>query len=168
MDLSKKINGSLLRDAKKKFSYLECEELLELLNEKLKQRNIQGTLSVGGGFVMAMIYDRPTTVDIDGVYSPKSVIDGIIEEIAKEKCIPKNWLNDAIGGYESKTPEYEIHRKLSHLIVNKASLEYMLAMKCRGARLKSDIPDISVLIKKQGIKSAEEVWSIFQKFSFIS
>ena len=58
---------------------------LKLLNEKLKNKNIKGELTIYGGAVMYLYFNsRKSTNDINGWFAPKSEIYDAINEVTYE------------------------------------------------------------------------------------
>lgn len=140
---------------------------LETLNENMKLNNIFGEICLVGGAVMCLCYkSREVTRDIDAVFEPKSVMNKIIEDTAKDLNIPNDWLNDSVKGFLSNNAEFSEYQKLSNLTINVASPEYMLAMKCLSARADNtnEIEDIKYLIKVLNIHTYEEVEHIILKY----
>ena len=70
--------------------------LLEELNEELKKQDKHITLNIYGGCVMCLEYkSRLTTDDID-VYSNFGGLYSIVEKIAEDNKIQKDWLNESV------------------------------------------------------------------------
>ena len=146
---------------------LDIMKCLEKLNERMKKDNVYGEMSLVGGAVMCLCYkSREVTQDIDAIFQPKTIINGMIEKIATELDIPKNWLNDGVKGFLSDNAEFSEYIQLSNLTINVASPEYMLAMKCLSARADNanEIEDIKYLLKHLGVKKYEEIEKIIFKY----
>ena len=74
-------------DSKKEMSREDILKYLHLLNDKLKQINKQGEVSIVGGAVMCLCFEsRPATFDIDAIYQPNAIIDGLVRD-AKWKIL---------------------------------------------------------------------------------
>ena len=145
----------------------DIEKKLKLLNDKMKEKNIYGEISLVGGAVMCLCYkSREVTKDIDGIFEPKSLIYECIGDIANELQIPDNWLNDGVKGFLSEKAKFKEHFKFSNLTVNVAEPEYMLAMKCLSARVENtnEIEDLKYLIKLLNLRIYEDVENTVLKY----
>ena len=88
---------------------------LNLVNEKLKERNLHGEIVICGGAALALAYSaRDSTHDIDAVYKPKEQMDNIIQSIANEHKITSQWLNDDVSMFISELPELTVTEYLSY------------------------------------------------------
>lgn len=145
---------------------------LSLLNDKLAVREVQGELCLFGGAVMALVYDaRPSTRDVDAIMAPKSELTSAAGEVAEEMNLPAAWLNDGVKGFVSAQPELtsEGLPKFTHLRLFCPTPSYLLAMKCLAARADAldhsgDKADVLVICRHLGLKSAEQVMEIVQRF----
>lgn len=142
-------------------------ELLTELNEKLKVKELTGEIGVVGGAAMCLAYNaRCNTKDVDAVFQPSKEIRKAAEEIAEERDIDQNWLNDGVKGFLSAQKPQEISvLNLSNLKVWTPEPEYMLAMKAMAARLDTnDGEDLKFLIKLLGYKTPLEVFKTVAKY----
>ena len=141
---------------------------LELMNEKLAKKNLIGEISICGGAAMTLVYDaRDSTYDIDALYKPKEVMEAIINEIAKEYGLSRQWLNDDVSMFTMELEKLtsSTYLKLSNLTIDVVDAEYLLSMKLLAAREDSqDLHDASVLIKHLGIESVEELYSLIDAY----
>jgi len=134
---------------------------LELINKKLAIQGIFGEINICGGAAMTLAYDaRDSTFDIDAIYKPKDTMAEIIEDIANEHGLSRQWLNDDVTMF---TKELNLtastYLKLSNLAVGIVDAEYLLAMKLLAAREDSqDLHDAAILIKHMRIKSLDELY----------
>jgi hypothetical protein len=64
------------------------EEILQyfgIMDDKLKERNIEAYVNVYGGAVMCMVFNsRDNTKDIDAIFEPETVLKEIAADIARE------------------------------------------------------------------------------------
>ena len=135
--------------------YMEKEEILknfELINEELKLINMHGEILITGGASMCLVFSaRSATKDIDAIYEPKTIINGIAAKIALQKKMPESWLNDSVKGFmNAKAYEKKMSLKnYSNLKLYSVLPEYLLAMKLMSSRMESetDIKDIIFLMK---------------------
>jgi len=114
---------------------------------------------------------RLSTGDVDAVFQPPEVFRRLAREIAEEMHLAEDWLNDGVKGYVSNAPEYtgDGLPQMSNLRVIRPTAEYLLAMKCIAARLpsyatKGDRHDIVFLMNHLGLKDAEAVFKVVEKF----
>jgi len=144
----------------------QIRELLEILNERLKALGEIGEVGLVGGAVMCLVFNaRESTKDIDAIFEPTSIIREIIKDIAVEKCLPLNWMNDAAKGYIQSGFQRQNIMELSHLRVWCPDPTYMLAMKCISARWDTnDRDDVIFLINHLKLKKPSEVFSIIESY----
>ena len=140
---------------------------LEALNDELKNKDVKGEMCMVGGAVMCLCFkSRPSTMDVDAIFEPKTIIYECAEIVARKYSIPKDWLNDGVKGFLSTKKDFHSYRAMSHLHVYAASPEYMLAMKCLSARLDNanELDDIKFLLKHLELSSFEKVISVITKY----
>lgn len=143
----------------------EIIQYLNILNDKLQQKNVKGEICLYGGAVMCLVFDaRPSTKDVDAIFHPAETIRRIAREISSEYELADDWLNDGVKGFLVDHPK-KVFLNLSNLVVLVADSEYMLAMKSLSARIDgTDSKDIEFLIKELKIQSAEDVFKIIDKY----
>ena len=83
------------------------------------------------------------------------------KEIALEKDINTNWLNDVVKGFLSEKSEFNSYLELSNLKILTASPSYLLAMKCLATH---DVDDIRFLIRYLNLESCEEIFGILDQY----
>lgn len=144
---------------------IEILKYLNLLNDKLKARDIKGEICLYGGVVMCLVYDaRPSTKDVDAIFQPAQIIREIAREIAKEHDLADDWLNDGVKDFLVTHPQ-KVFLSLSNLSVMVADAEYMLAMKSLASRVDaSDKSDIEFLIKELKIRTVDEALRLVEKY----
>jgi methylmalonyl-CoA mutase cobalamin-binding subunit len=70
-------------------------ELLHELAERLRTRGICAGIHLVGGAALAIAYyDRRATFDIDAVFSPTKPVLDVVAELAAERNLPADWLNN--------------------------------------------------------------------------
>ena len=143
----------------------EILKYLNLLNDKLKERDVKGEISLYGGVVMCLVYDaRPSTKDVDAVFHPANIIRIAAREIADQFDLADDWLNDSVKGFIVDHTK-KVYLNLSNLTIMVADAEYMLAMKSLAARVDTiDKKDIEFLIKELNITDVNEVITIVEKY----
>ena len=73
----------------------EVRELLEELATRLNDAGISAGIRVVGGAALSLLdKDRRATSDIDAVIVPAGVAGDILTDVANERGLPKNWLNE--------------------------------------------------------------------------
>jgi hypothetical protein len=158
------------------YSALTREVILDALSglsDELGKHGVTGELCLFGGTVMVLAFTaRLSTKDVDAIFQPSQLIRELARQIAEQKRLPANWLNDAVKGYVStehrttagNLPQYP------HLRLTMPVPEYLLAMKCMAARIgattdeQSDVPDIIFLIRYLGFKSASNVLDLVAQY----
>ena len=114
---------------------------------------------------------RPSTKDVDAIFSPTQVIRELAHVIQEEQQLPENWINDGAKGFVSDRhetiagdlPQFE------NLRLTMPTPEYLLAMKCLASRIsgetdRGDVADIRFLIQYLNLKTTDDVMSIVQKY----
>ena len=111
---------------------------LQDLNDELLIRNVKGELCMVEGAVMCICFmSRISTMDVDAIFEPKTLIYECAGIVAMKNSLPKDWLNDGVKGFLSTEKDFRSYKEMSNLHVYVASPEYMLAMKCLSARLEN-------------------------------
>jgi hypothetical protein len=143
----------------------EIKQYLEELDDELRAINVKGEICLYGGAVMCLVYDaRPATKDVDAVFRPTRELRQAIERVAAAHGLPSDWLNDAVKGYVVPHPQ-RILFDFPHLKVYVPEADYLLAMKALAARVDTaDVGDVRLLISWLGLRRAEEVFAILEKY----
>ena len=144
----------------------DIENYLEQLADGLKQEGLQGEIILCGGAVMALAYDaRPTTKDIDGLFSPAAQLRKIAADIARREGLNDNWLNDGAKAFlDTQRMTFTTVRTYDNLTVKMPDAEGMLALKLCSAREDSlDMDDAIVLMEQVGVQSEDELLEIMEK-----
>lgn len=141
------------------------------LDQKLIANNMQGEIDMFGGAVMCLGLDaRQSTHDIDAIFSPKEDIRKLIAQVAEERNLPSDWLNDGVKGFISPDGEFERFGEdlFQNLTVFMTTPEYLLAMKCLSCRSivdsSTEIDDIKFLINYLGLNSVDEVEDVILQY----
>jgi hypothetical protein len=137
----------------------------QLLNDELRLMDVKGEVCLYGGAVMCLVYDaRPNTKDVDAIFRPAQQMREAAKRVAEARQLREDWLNDAVKGYVVQHSQ-KILFNLSHLKIYIPEPDYLLAMKTLAARVDAtDKQDIQFLIKLMGIRTAEEIFSILEKY----
>ena len=145
----------------------EILKYLQDLNDELKIRSVNGELCMVGGAVMCICFmSRISTMDVDAIFEPKTLIYECAKIVASKNSLPKDWLNDGVKGFLSSEKDFRSYKEMSNLHVYVASPKYMLAMKCLSARLENanEVDDIKFLLKYLEVSSLEEVVDIITEY----
>lgn len=141
---------------------MDRDEILAALTavgRKLQARGLQGDLYLVGGAAMALAYDaRRATRDVDAVFEPKLLVYEAAAEIAAERGLPPDWLNDAVKGFLPGPDPYEGPAfDLPGLRIQAASPPMLLALKVLAARVGEDDDDVARLASIAGLSDAKEM-----------
>lgn len=144
-------------------------EILECLDEKLRENKLELSINIYGGTVMMACFDvRPATKDIDALFETSPQINNILLDIAETYNLNKDWINQDIKEplkYLKIENLKEIY-KFNNLKVFAPSAEQMLAMKILSARSEpyKDFEDAEFLINYLNINTLKDVLDIFSAF----
>jgi hypothetical protein len=70
--------------------------LFDDLSRRLAARGVVGRMFLVGGAAMALAYStRRATRDVDAVFEPKQEIYRAARDVAADRGLPSDWLNDA-------------------------------------------------------------------------
>jgi hypothetical protein len=146
----------------------EIEMLLRQLSERLVQRGLVGEVALYGGAAMVLAHwARLATKDVDAVFAPKQEIYEAAAELAADRGVATDWLNDAVKGFLSERNETSLLLDLPGLRVFVAAPEYLLAMKCMSMRLgkgDTDLEDVRFLLKNLGLHEAKDVLDLVSRY----
>ena len=147
---------------------MDAEEIklyLSELNDELKERGIKGEISLFGGAVMVLEFNaRIATKDVDAVFYPTPEIRAAAKRIAERHGLSETWLNDGVKGYVVEHSRNVLYH-WSNLTVFSPAPDYLLAMKALAARAGTqDEDDVLTILKSLGLKTADEVFQILEKY----
>jgi hypothetical protein len=142
----------------------EIKGCFKELNDELRAMNVKGEVCLYGA-LMCLVFDaRPSTKDVDAIFRPTQEIRQAAERVATAHGLKSDWLNDAVKGFVVPHPQRVLF-DFSHLKVYVPEPDYLLAMKTLAARVDTtDKGDVQLLIKLLGLKTAEEVFTILEKY----
>ena len=145
----------------------DIRELLGELALRMSAAGIQGGIRVVGGSAIALMNPlRRATQDIDAVLVPAGPIVLIASDIALERGLQPDWLNDAVKAYIPLvgTEDWiEILRE-GDAVVSIGSSEMLLAMKLLSNRGRRDAEDIEYLLGECGISTVEEAQAVYERY----
>jgi hypothetical protein len=144
----------------------EIIKYLEILGARLAAENLHGEIILTGGAAMCLVHSaRDMTKDVDALYEPKSDINRLVEAIAEEYHLPKDWLNDGVKGFVSENITIQEFKHFENLKISTVTSDYLLAMKLMSSRVEGqDYNDIKFLFRKLEIKEFDEAKQIIEKF----
>ncbi len=135
--------------------------LLRELGARLERRGVRATVYVVGGAAMAIAFDtRRLTRDIDAIYSPAQTVSEVASEIAAERHLPADWLNQSARAFVPTPHDPGDGIELPGLSLTTASPQHLLAMKLAAGRYGRDLDDLVVLFRQLGIRSPDEAVEI--------
>lgn len=138
-------------------------DLLAELGRRLDARGCVADVYVVGGTAMVLTYDRTRlTRDIDAVWDPQGPLRDVAGEIASERGLPRDWINDRVRPMLPQVVDADQLEALAlpGLTVTVASGRHMIAMKARAARDARDLDDLLLLCQSTGVTSVAEVLAI--------
>jgi hypothetical protein len=143
----------------------EIEKYLEALNDELDRMGVKGEICLYGGAVMCLVYlARPSTKDVDAVFQPTTQMREAVERVAQAYGLRPDWLNDAVKGFVVEHSQRVLFN-FPALKVYVPEPDYLLAMKTLASRVEgTDKRDILFLIDLLGLKRADEVFAILEKY----
>ena len=143
-------------------------QLFESLNAELQKEGVEGELYLVGGAVMCLVYDaRTSTQDVDALFKPGKKIREAASRVGLQQGINEHWLNDAVKGFLSDAGTFTHYLELSHLTIQVAEAEYLLAMKCLSMRIGEefhDIDDIQYLLRYLNISDYDKALEIISRY----
>jgi hypothetical protein len=150
------------------FEREEIQELLESLADRLAADGIRANLLLVGGAAISMEYgDRPATRDVDAGISPAEPVLAVARQMAQERGLSEDWLNDKVKMFMPHDGISEAGWKAivtrEHVIVRVAPAHVLLAMKLRAGRGKRDATDIELLLDVCGVSTCQEAEDIFDR-----
>ncbi len=141
---------------------------LSALGQRIEARGLTLEIYVVGGTAMVLAFDRERlTRDVDAVWDTTEPVAEAIAEVAEERGLPRDWLNDRVRPMLPRVLDEGQVEMLSvpGLAVSVASARHMIAMKARAARDARDLDDLILLCRLEGIDQvsavlaiADEVW----------
>lgn len=151
-----------------RFDRNESLVLLEKLNDKLAERDVETELYVVGGTAMILEYGaKRRTRDVDcEIRSGHNAVHEAKAEVAQEHGgLDPDWLNETAAKTflipEEPDEDARVSYKGSHLTVLTASPDRLLAMKLITER-ESDRPDIMKLVTLSSVKSGSDAVRLVQ------
>jgi hypothetical protein len=138
-------------------------DLLNDLGRRLDSRGLHLDIYIVGGTAMVLAYDRTRlTRDIDAVWDQVDPVAEVIAEIAEERSLPRDWLNDRVRPMLPRVFDEDQVEVLTGpgLAVSVASARHLIAMKARAARDARDLDDLVLLCSHEGIDRVTEVLAI--------
>jgi len=146
----------------------KIRELFTLLDKALAREDVIGEVYVVGGAVMTLAFAaRPSTNDVDAVFTPKEIVRRAARRVARDADVDPNWLNDAVKGFLGDRGEFSSWLDLPHLKVFTPVPEYLLAMKCIAFRLGPefhDEDDVRYLLRYLNVERAKDALAIVERY----
>jgi len=117
--------------------------------------------------MLLVLRNREATRDIDAYFDHDTdAIRDAVAEVARERGLPVDWLNDAVKRFmRSKPRRTELWASYPGLNLYVPDPEYIFAMKSEAARVRtSDIDDLKALIKKLEVKDVAAALAIVERY----
>ncbi|MFT5836528.1 MAG: hypothetical protein ACI9ZV_000021 [Candidatus Azotimanducaceae bacterium] len=113
---------------------------------------------------MMLAFDqRAITRDVDAIFYPRNAITPLIRQVAEERKLPEEWLNDDVRQFLAPQGAMrDLPLDLPGIKVTAPTASYLLAMKALAGRralpgYDGDEADLRYLIRKMGITDIEQV-----------
>jgi hypothetical protein len=146
------------------FDRSQLLELLDALSQRFQADHTPAHIFIVGGAAMTLAYSAErSTHDIDAVFVPKNTVLAAVRQIADDRGLPEDWLNDAVKGFlpsEDANPIPVYHTE--YLQVEVASAKYLLAMKLYSGRQTRDRDDSIYLFNLLELNSSTEAMDILE------
>jgi hypothetical protein len=142
-------------------------ELLHELAARLRARGVSAGIRLVGGAALAIAYyDRRATFDIDAEFSPAEPVLRVVAELAAERNLPPDWLNNNARAYIPFVGADEWVEVFSDgaVTVSVARAHMLLAMKLAANRGRRDNDDIAALLDICGITSVDQAQEVYEAY----
>jgi len=145
----------------------EVRVLLEELAARLDDAGITAGIRVVGGAAISILdQGRRSTSDVDAVIVPAGAAADIVAELAMERGLPADWLNEAALAYVPPVGSddwVEVFRR-GNVTVSIGSVQMLLAMKLLANRGVRDSDDIDFLLEACGVRSLSDAQEIYEAY----
>jgi hypothetical protein len=145
----------------------EIEDNLRALGAKLAQRGLVGEILLfGGAYMLLVIENREATKDIDAYFATEAeAIRRAAAEVAKERGLPPDWLNDAVKGFIHRRPDPTLWASYEGLNIYTPDAAYVFAMKAEATRAGSfDFDDLVALRETLGLATLADAVAIVERY----
>ncbi|MHB1173002.1 MAG: hypothetical protein ACYCZY_11050 [Lacisediminihabitans sp.] len=151
---------------------LDRQDLIDGLREVIRRArllNITGVSIriVGGAALRIAYFERATTYDIDAQIQPLDQIRPLVEEIARERGWPADWLNNKAAMFIpswGRAVDWESLFDDANISISVAPIDALLAMKLKAARPGRDTDDIVQLLGLNEITTVAAAEELFESF----
>lgn len=149
----------------------DIESALVEFATRLDAAGVEVVVHVVGGAAMVLAYDesRGSTRDVDSWFPPASArreVLRVVEELAVERGLPADWLNDKANVFipeSADTSGWRVLLSVGRVVVKVADAEVMFAMKMRAGRPARDFADLDVLARILGITTRAAAVEVFER-----
>lgn len=145
----------------------EIEAALREVSDELERRGVNARIYIVGGAAMSLAFDaRLSTADVDAAIYPTTDVLDVAHEVALQRGLPENWLNDSAKQFipAFKDPEWRPVFRVGRVEIATADERAMLAMKMRASRGSRDIEDIRFLLGRCHITSESEAVALYEEY----
>lgn len=150
------------------------EALFTEIGERLNARGVVAEFAVFGGSALALTFDfRDATMDVDYMPVSEDLTDlrEVAAEMAQEKGLASDWLNDAVAMFKS---EHARHEWFGDFPPDKPGLRvfvalptYLLAMKIMAMRSSletNDVRDVWYLLDELDVRDVSHAMEIVARY----
>lgn len=147
------MSGPLLDEAAVMAAFRRMDELL-----RMRRLRCRVYVFDGAAMLLAFPEERGSTRDVDSRYDSTSAVEAVVQQVAAEQGLPRNWLNEQARMYLPRRPDDAAVAVFdsANLTVERASLTHLLALKADAAR-DPDEPDIRLLAAALRLTTLEQV-----------
>jgi hypothetical protein len=145
----------------------EIEASLQAVGAKLSARGLAGAiLLTGGAYMTLVIKNRSATKAVDAYLAEEQeAIREAAAEVAEERGLPVDWLNDAVKGFMYIQAESSLWASYPGLDIYAPAMDYIFAMKAEAARAgTSDFGDLIALRDALGLKGIDEALAVIARY----
>lgn len=140
---------------------LEVRYLLDVLEHRLKDEEIDAQVHVIGGSAMALLFPEDSetrfTTDIDAAVTPRPEVLKVVEKLAEEMGLSPTWLN--ANGAPFIPPHSQTTAAPTGVTVTIATVDELIAMKVAASR-DQDLFDLGILARHAGITDPAQLVDI--------
>ena len=149
------------------FEAAQIRELLVDLATRADSDGLTGAIRVVGGSAIALMNaDRRATHDIDVVLAPADPLLDIAHDMARQRGLRPDWLNEAVKGFVPPVGAddwVEVDR-VGDVSVSLGSPQMLLAMKLYANRGVRDTEDIEYLLGVCEITSLSQAQELYERY----
>ena len=139
----------------------EIEAALRDVSDELERRGVNARIDVVGGAAMSLAFDaRLSTADVDAAIYPTTDVLDVAHEVALQRGLPENWLNDSAKQFipAFKEPDWRPVFRVGTVEIATADERAMLAMKMRASRGSRELKTSSSCWAGVTLRASPKLW----------